>query len=313
MTHSSAGAPPGTDLLAHVVSRLRGAGCVFAEEEAALVLEAAATPAEVEDLVSRRAAGLPLEHLLGWARFCGHRITVEPGVFVPRHRTEFLVRTATRLARDRASRAGLAGRNGRMGEAAAGEGRPITVVDLCCGSGALGLVLAHTLGGPVELHASDIDPVAVRCARHNLRAVGGTVHQGDLFAPLPTRLRGRVDVLIANVPYVPTRMIELMPPEARLHEPRVALDGGTDGLEVFRRVLAAAPTWLAPGGHLLVESDGEQAATAAREMEAAGLAAQVLEDHGDDSDQAIGGNDENAFEDDEGGGATVVLGTLPAS
>lgn len=304
-------ADTGSGALPGIVSRLRRAGCVFAEDEAALILGAATTPARLEDLVSRRVAGLPLEHVLGWACFAGHRVVVEPGVFVPRHRSEFLVRTAARLVREQVTaREQVAARQRRAAPepaagqdpAPAGGGSSVTVLDLCCGSGALGLAVAHDAGTAVDLHASDIDPASVRCARLNLEGVGGTVHEGDLFAPLPTRLRGRVAVLIANVPYVPTGMIEMMPPEARLHEPRVALDGGKDGLEVFRRVLASAPAWLAPGGHLLIEAGEEQAVTAAAEIEAAGLRATVVHDHGDGS-----------FEDDESTGATVVVATLPAA
>jgi release factor glutamine methyltransferase len=136
--------------------------------------------------------------------------------------------------------------------------RPAVVVDLCCGSGAVGAALAAALGR-VELHAADIDPVAVRCARRNVAPVGGRVYQGDLYGPLPARLRGRVRLLAANVPYVPTGEVGLLPPEARVHEPQVALDGGADGLDVLRRVTAAAPRWLAPGGHLLVETSERQA------------------------------------------------------
>jgi len=92
----------------------------------------------------------------------------------------------------------------------------------------------------VELYAVDIDPVAVRCARRNV-AAGGQVFEGDLYEPLPGALRGRVDILVANAPYVPTEEIRLLPPEARIHEPWVALDGGADGLDVQRRVAATAP------------------------------------------------------------------------
>ncbi|MEU8586052.1 putative protein N(5)-glutamine methyltransferase [Streptomyces sp. NPDC048664] len=217
-----------------VVSTLRAAGCVFAEDEAELILSTARTPDEARAMVARRAAGLPLEQVLGWAEFRGLRLAVEPGVFVPRRRTEFLVEQAARL-----------------GAAAT------LVVDLCCGSGAVGAALAHELGGP-ELHAADIDPAAVRCARRNVAAHGGRVHEGDLFAALPDDLRGRVGILAANVPYVPTDEIALLPPEARDHEPRVALDGGGDGLDVLRRVTAEAAAWLAPGGLLLVETSARQ-------------------------------------------------------
>ncbi|MGW3434873.1 putative protein N(5)-glutamine methyltransferase [Streptomyces melanosporofaciens] len=221
-----------------VVSRLRAAGCVFAEDEARLILATARTPAGLLAMVDRRAAGLPLEHVLGWAEFRGLRISVDAGVFVPRRRTEFLVEQAEALARPGA-----------------------VVVDLCCGSGALGTALASALD-VIELYAADIDPVAVACARRNIEPVGGTVYEGDLYEPLPAALRGRVDVLLANVPYVPTEEVGLLPPEARVHEARVALDGGADGLDVLRRVTAEAGRWLAPGGSLLFETSGRQAASA---------------------------------------------------
>ncbi|MEW9534234.1 putative protein N(5)-glutamine methyltransferase [Microbispora sp. NPDC049125] len=224
--------------LSAIVTRLRAAGCVFAEDEAELITSTARTPAETAAMVDRRVSGFPLEHVLGWAEFCGLRISVAPGVFVPRRRTEFLVRQAAALVRPRA-----------------------VVVDLCCGSGALGAALAEARD-QVEVHASDIDPAAAECARRNLAAAGGRVYEGDLYEPLPATLRGRVDVLLANVPYVPTGEIELLPSEARLHEARVALDGGADGLDVLRRVSAAAPLWLAPGGCLLFETSERQAGQA---------------------------------------------------
>lgn len=90
------------------------------------------------------------------------------------------------------------------------------------------------------MYAADIDPGAVRCARRNLAGGGGRVYECDLFEPLPAALRGRVDVLLANVPYVPTEEIGLLPPEARVHEARVALDGGADGLDVLWRVAVEA-------------------------------------------------------------------------
>ena len=102
--------------------------------------------------------------------------------------------------------------------------------------------------GRAELHAADIDPAAVRCARRNLAAAGGQVYQGDLYAPLPAGLRGRVDILLANVPYVPTGEVALLPPEARDHEARVALDGGADGLEVLRRVAGGRRAGWHPAG-----------------------------------------------------------------
>ncbi|MER5475223.1 putative protein N(5)-glutamine methyltransferase [Streptomyces sp. NPDC002935] len=232
-----------------MVAALRSAGCVFAEDEAELILSTARTPDEAAAMVDRRVAGLPLEHVLGWAEFHGLRITLEPGVFVPRRRTEFLVDQAVALA----------------------SGASV-VVDLCCGSGAVGAALAASLDGP-ELHAADIDPAAVRCARRNVAPFAGQVHEGDLFAALPETLRGRVDVLAANVPYVPTGEVGLLPSEARDHEPLVALDGGADGLDLVRRVAAEAPVWLARGGCLLVETSEHQAPAAVEVFARCGLVA----------------------------------------
>lgn len=237
---------------AQVVLRLRAAGCVFAEDEAALLEAAAATPGDLEALVSRRVAGLPLEHVLGWAEFCGLRIAVDPQVFVPRRRTEYLVRRAARI---------LGGRRG--------SGAPV-VVDLCCGSGAVGAALA-AMAGPLDLHAADVDPAAVACARRNVLPLGGEVHEGDLYGALPGRLRGRVELLAVNAPYVPSGMIGAMPPEARLHEPRASLDGGPDGLDLQRRVAEGAPEWLAPGGHVLVETSRRQAPLTLEIFAACGL------------------------------------------
>jgi release factor glutamine methyltransferase len=235
---------------AELTARLRAAGCVFAEDEARLLLAAADTPRDLERLVRRRVAGEPLEYVLGWAEFCGLRIVVEPGVFVPRRRTEFLVERAVALARP-------------------GD----TVVDLCCGSGAIAAALAARRSG-LELYAADLDPVAVRCARRNL-AGAAEVLEGDLFAALPPALNGHVDLILVNAPYVPTGAIRLMPPEARLYEPALALDGGEDGLDVHRRIAAAATEWLVPGGHLLIEVSEGQLPAATEMFVSAGLVPRV--------------------------------------
>jgi release factor glutamine methyltransferase len=187
-------------------------------------------------------------------------------VFVPRRRTEFLVRQAAAFARPGA-----------------------VVVDLCCGSGALGVALAAAVGG-ASLHAADIDPAAVRCARRNVaaHANGGSVYEGDLYEPLPAAMRGRVDVLIANVPYVPTAAIGHLPPEARLYEARLALDGGADGLDMQRRVAAAAPLWLAPGGRLLIETSERQAPQTVELFADSGLLPQTAADEELDATVVIG-------------------------
>lgn len=234
-----------------LVSRLRAAGCVFAEEEAGL-LAGQATGAELAALVRRRVAGEPLEQVLGWAEFCGIRIRVDPGVFVPRRRTELLVREALRRA-----------------------GPGAVVVDLCCGSGAVAAALIHARPD-LDLYAVDVDPDAVRCARRNLPA--DRVLGGDLYAPLPRRLHGSVDLVVVNAPYVPTDEIDLMPSEARDHEALLALDGGPDGLDIQRRVAADAHAWLGPAGHLLVETSARQAGATAEAFSRNRLSADVLRD-----------------------------------
>jgi release factor glutamine methyltransferase len=241
-----------------LIRRLRAAGCVYAEDEADLLIDAADSAATLTDLVDRRVAGLPLEHLLGWAEFCGLRVAVDPGVFVPRGRTALLVEAAVAVA-----------------------GPAPAVVDLCCGSGAAALVLHRRLA-PRWLAAADIDPAAVACARRNLEPLGVPVFSGDLFAPLPPEWRGRLDLVVANAPYVPTGAVALMPPEARLHEAPVALDGGADGLAVLRRVAAGAVDWLVPGGRLVVEVGAGQVAALCAAFAAVGLEPAVR--HDDDLD-----------------------------
>jgi release factor glutamine methyltransferase len=229
------------------------AGCVFAPDEARLLLAASSTGADLEDMVDRRVAGTPLEHVLGWVDFCGLRIAVDPGVFVPRRRTQYLVERAVACAPS--------------------HGRAV-VVDLCCGSGAVGVALASALGS-AELYAVDVDSAAVHCAGRNVATVGGVVLAGALYEPLPERLRGRVDLLVANAPYVPTEALALMPTEAREHEPRTALDGGWDGLDVQRRIAADAAGWLSPGGHLLVETSAAQSAQTLSLLRRGGLSARL--------------------------------------
>ncbi|MGZ4496275.1 MAG: putative protein N(5)-glutamine methyltransferase [Nocardioides sp.] len=250
-----------------LVVRLRAAGCVFAEDEARLLREAAADDADaLERMTTERVGGRPLELVVGYAELCGLRVAVAPGVFVPRQRSALLVERAAALLPP----GGVA-------------------LDLCCGTGALGAVLLAR-DPSAEVWAADLDPDAVACARRNLPP--DRVLAGDLYDPLPPHLRGRVDVLVANAPYVPTGAIALMPPEARDHEHRVALDGGPDGTDVQARVAAGAPAWLRPGGALLVETSDRQAPVTAALVARAGLLATVVHD--------------------EEAGATCVVGRLPA-
>ncbi|PFD35434.1 putative protein N(5)-glutamine methyltransferase [Bacillus cereus] len=249
-----------------IINRLQSAGCVFAEEETRLLISEARTPEDLKKMVEMRADGLPLEYVVGYAEFCGLRIEVDQGVFVPRQRTEFLVHQAEALS--------------CFGD---------IVVDLCCGSGAVGVALATALG-QVELYSVDIDPVAVRCASRNVTDFGGHVFEGDLYTALPHSIKGHVNTLVANVPYVPTKAIKLLPQEARLHEPKGALDGGEDGLDIQRRVAKEAILWLAPGGHLLIETSEMQATQTFEIFAGAGLTTKVARDEELDATVVIGSN-----------------------
>lgn len=244
-----------------LVARLRAAGCVFAEDEAALLRETAEGDA-LEALVVRRIAGEPLEALLGWAEFDGLRVAVAPGVFVPRVRTELLVDLAVE---------GL-----RTGAVA---------VELCCGVGAIAAAI-RTRRPETHVWASDIDPDAVAVARQNLPPE--RVSEGDLFDALPHELRGRVDVLVANAPYVPTDEIAFMPSEARDHEHHVALDGGVDGLAIQARIAAGCRTWLAPGGRVIIETSEAQAPRTASLLQDAGLRTRIVRDDERDGTAVVG-------------------------
>lgn len=241
-----------------LVLRLRAAGCVFAEDEARLLLE---DGRDVEDLVVRRVAGEPLEQVLGWMDFDGTRIVLRPGVFVPRQRTVLLAEEAFALL--------------------PAEG---VAVDLCCGAGAIAAWM-EARAPRATVHASDIDPVAVACARDNIT---GSVVEGDLFEALPAELRGQVDVVVANTPYVPTEQVALLPPEAREHEPRHTLDGGPDGLALLRRIAAEARDWLTPGGHLLIEISERQLEDAETAFAGAGLGPSHVTDEDDGTTVVIG-------------------------
>ncbi len=251
--------------LTSVAERLRAAGCVFAEDEAALIADVAASLVELEVMVDRRVSGIPLEHVLGWAEFCGQRIVVDPGVFVPRRRTELLVAEAVRLL--------------------GGVNAPV-VVDLCCGTGAVAVAVLNAIGH-AEVHASDLDPRAVACARRNLDGIG-IVHEGDLTDALPGHLTGRADVLVVNAPYVPSDEIAMMPPEARDHEPRIALDGGHDGVDIHRRVAEQAPRWLRAGGHLVIETSRQQAVLTVDAMGRHGFDSRVVRSDDSDATAVVG-------------------------
>jgi release factor glutamine methyltransferase len=254
------------ELRAWATRELAAAGCVSAAAEAGWLLEEAPDPEALRAMVARRAAGEPLQYVVGWAPFGRLRLAVGPGVFVPRPETETLAdRAAAHL------RARPVPRSEGSGEPQGGAPvRPIAV-DLCTGSGAIACFLAAEAPGTRVL-ATELDPGALAWARVNAGRHGVELLAGDLDAPLPPELAGQVDALCANVPYVPSGAIATLPTDVRDHEPRLSLDGGPDGLEVFRRLAGRAGHWLASGGRLYAEIGEDQAGAAAALLAAAGLA-----------------------------------------
>ncbi len=228
--------------LEEAVATLRTAGCVYAEDEAAAVWSTFDDPADRDGAIGRRAAGTPLEQVVGWAEFGPVRVVLAPGVFVPRRRAEEILAPAV---------------------AARPDAR--VVVDLGCGAGALAASLAVLLPA-AELHGVELDETAVACAR---RTGGFAVHHGSWWSGLPASLAGRVDLAVAYLPHVPTGRLGDIHPDFRAHEPALSVDGGPDGLDPLRAVLADADSWLAPGGVFVTLLSAEQAAVAGLEVLAA--------------------------------------------
>jgi len=235
-----------------VVGRLLAAGCVAADEEAEELVAAAPDEAVLDAWVGRREQGEPLAWITGTMLFCGRRLRVDAGVYVPRFQTEELAHLAAV----------------RLSEAAATDrpGRP-RAADLCTGTGAVAAHLAAAVPGAMVVGV-DIDGGAVACARRN----GVAAVVGDVDGPLRT---GAFDVVTAVAPYVPRPGIAYLPVDVRRYEPRRALDGGDDGLAVVRRVVAGAARLLRPDGWLLAEVGGDQDVLLAPALTAAGFAAAV--------------------------------------
>jgi release factor glutamine methyltransferase len=207
-----------------VVERLRAAGSVFAEDEARLL-------AGDEALIARRIAGERLEHVLGWVEFGGLRLEIDPGVFIPRPQTQALAEQAASL-------------------------EPTVALDLFTGCGAIACVI-KARNPAARVLAAEADPAALACARRNGGRFGVEVVAADVDDGVPAELEGRVDVLTANVPYVPTSELRFVPHDG---EPDAALDGGADGLDWVRLVKQVAPRWLRAGGVLLYEQPGDGSA-----------------------------------------------------
>jgi release factor glutamine methyltransferase len=231
----------GDELLDAVVDRLVAAGCVAAEEEAADYVAAAPDEATLEAWLRRREQGEPPAWITGTMDFCGRPLRVAPGLYVPRAQTEELARRA----------AALLPTYGRA-------------VDLCTGTGAVAAHLRAEVP-TASVVGVDLDGRAAACARRN----GVPAVVADLAA-LPLR-GGGLDLVTAVAPYVPSGDLRLLPADVQRYEPRVALDGGADGLDLVRRVVVAAGRLLRPGGWLLAEVGGHQDVALAPELVAAGF------------------------------------------
>jgi len=246
------------DLLPLDVARiLAEAGCIAPAEEAGELIRAAeGDRAVLDDLVSRRVVGEPLAWLIGATTFCGQGLVVSPGVYVPRPQTEPLARRAASLLPP--------------------EG---VAVDLCTGAGAIAAVMSAAVPS-ARVVATDLDVVAVRCARRN----GVEAFEGFLDDPLPTELGRTVDVMTAVAPYVPTDSIRLLPRDVQAYEPRLALDGGTEGSDLMAEIVRRSTRWLKHGGRLLLELGGEQADPIGRMLREVGFEpADVMADDAGDA------------------------------
>jgi release factor glutamine methyltransferase len=266
----TAGPTAGTgrrELRAWATAELAAAGCVSAAAEADWLLDEAPNEERLRAMVARRAAGEPLQYVIGWAPFGPLRLRVGPGVFVPRPETETLADRAAAFLRGRP-----APRPEGSGEPQGGAPVKSIAADLCTGSGAIACFLAAEAPGTRVL-ATELDPGALAWAEVNAERHGVELLAGDLDQPLPAELAGRLDVLCANVPYVPSEAIATLPGDVRDHEPRLSLDGGPDGLDVFRRLAGRVAHWLVPGGRLYAEIGEDQAEAAAALLTEAGLTA----------------------------------------
>jgi release factor glutamine methyltransferase len=222
--------------------------------------------------IKRRVAGEPLQYILGKAPFRRLEISVRPGVLIPRPETEVLVGIVLAALQEGAGSAvAEAAGAGAVDEAAvvsaAGEtGAPVAaaaqarVLDLCTGTGCIALALLQECPG-IQVVATDIDPAAVELARENASEQGRdgdgrlVILQDELASSLlaSAGMQASFDVVVSNPPYIPTAELEVLPKEVAAYEPRQALDGGLDGLDLFRRILEQAQQLLRPGGMLACE------------------------------------------------------------
>lgn len=236
---------------ASIARTLAGAGCVAAAEEAEELVGASRDRHDLRAMVTRRLTGEPLAWITGRTTFCGLGVSVDGGVYVPRWQSEALALWAARALPP------------------TGRG-----VDLCTGTGAVAMVMQSSRPDALVV-ATDVDPRAARCARRN----GVVAYQGSLDEPLPTTWASRVDVMVGVLPYVPGGALHLLPRDVQRFEPRLALDGGADGLALVRTLVPRSPRWVRPGGWLGLEVGGDQVDEVVALFESEGYrAVEVLED-----------------------------------
>jgi release factor glutamine methyltransferase len=239
-----------------VALELARAGFPAAREEVRQMIETAGgDPAIWRCWAARRREGEPLEWLIGFATFMGHRVRVDRGVYVPRPQTELVAWRAI----DCLPHGG-------------------TAIDLCTGSGAIAVALRNERPG-ARVVATDIDTDACRCAAKN----DVEVYQGYLADPVPADLIGTFDVVVAVVPYVPTDAIAFLPRDVRRYEPRAALDGGQHGITLLEETVTASSRLLHHGGALVLELGGSQDELLDPLLRAAGfnLVARLVDEDGD--------------------------------
>lgn len=254
-----------------VVARLREAGCVFAEDEADILVDAAKSSEHaakqnnglLAELIARRVAGEPLEQIVGWVEFAGQRLHVAPGVFVPRQRTALLARQTVSVVQ------------------AAGVGAHF--LEAFCGVGPVATTVSRAIP-EAQIHFGDHDETALECARKNVGA-NALGHRLTCLMGLPQSLLGSFDVISAVPPYVPDAAAEFLPREAIDHEAPTALFGGGDGLDLVRSLVRDSHEWLAPGGKLLIELGREQRDTAADFAQSWGFSARSI--LGDDEQTTV--------------------------
>ena len=203
------------------------------------------------EMIRRRKDREPLQYIEGKAWFARREFTVGPGALIPRPETALLAEWAEEWLKNRRE-AGLRRKESGGGDASGdGEAPDAEVLDLCCGSGCLGITLRKDCPG-IRCTMTDISPEALEIARENDRShrTGCEILQGDLFSPVTGR---RFDLILSNPPYIPTEECGGLQPEV-LREPGIALDGGADGMDFYRRIAEEAKSHLKAGGALLLEA-----------------------------------------------------------